>query len=916
MAGTLLRLGWTDPRTGVFGAHPQLGGPLDLNDGVTYTLLDETLEIAPPPRELALSGNVRTAGERGLRGLYRHNRHVSARLTIGPMANVSDLAAAIRALGAWVSAPPALPVTLLWQPPGAASPIYLDAVGMASDIPTAERDWLRLQSEPVTLLLITRPGLRGDRVRLQNLVMNPGFEAPSGPGVVVFNDSFASASAYTTLTVPAPTLAANQLTLQTGAVVGFGSPAWAAIQIWQVRVQYATGETLHLMLHYTDANNHLLCRFQSGSGGFQMAQRVAGAYTALAQADVTLTNGAWYWLRITQFPGVAGNPPLVAATLYGDSAGAVGAQIASVGPCATYDAVTALAGSAALRCVAGPAVIGGAYTGVNQVSLFGPGSWSSSDYLPTSAYSPNNYAWEQNAANTYPGGPVTSCGAARVDLAPAGLVNAAWYASPGLDPASVKLWGQPVATPGAGDALACALWVKASGVSASCALTLLVNEYDSGGSFLRQSGPASHSGATAGWIQLSASVTTGVNTAYAVVGLGVADTSAAGASANGTVWVDNVQVWDVTATGVAAGAMPYCELRFPQAPAQLLVSGLLGDLPAPCMAALGTYLTSWPLRSGLTWALARRATASAAARLVGTSVGLQSSNTGLLAPSISSTLDSASYGGYYLTTTLSNGFNPGAFSFAPAGALGVYHLFGRFWSAQTAANLPNVQVRDVTQQRTLAWFGASDLSDQTGQYNGPWTAPIAASSTWTLADAGQANVPALPAGALTGLTRGYLTPRAQWRDLSATSAASRANWQALLLVDGSLLLGAANNPANGPFGVTSSWLWLYLDGLPVNRGGPSDDPAATLSIETATLSNPARGAGGPGAQSSGSIGVNSGADPYLTLDPTVVCPPGTGGLGAGGAGVNQFTALMADGAGAVLPVACDLIYTPLYLYPC
>lgn len=101
MAGTLLRLGWTDPRTGLFGAHPQLGGPLDLNDGVTFTLLDDELEIAPPPRELALSGSARAAGERGLRALYRHNRRVSARLILGPMASYADLSGAIRALAAW-----------------------------------------------------------------------------------------------------------------------------------------------------------------------------------------------------------------------------------------------------------------------------------------------------------------------------------------------------------------------------------------------------------------------------------------------------------------------------------------------------------------------------------------------------------------------------------------------------------------------------------------------------------------------------------------------------------------------------------------------------------------------------------------------------------------------------------------------
>lgn len=104
------------------------------------------------------------------------------------MASASDLAAVIRALTAWVDAPPALPVTLLWQAPGSASPVYLDVVGAASGVPADERDWLRLQIEPVEVLFVTRPGMRGDRVTLQNLIMNAGFDAPSGPGVVTVSD--------------------------------------------------------------------------------------------------------------------------------------------------------------------------------------------------------------------------------------------------------------------------------------------------------------------------------------------------------------------------------------------------------------------------------------------------------------------------------------------------------------------------------------------------------------------------------------------------------------------------------------------------------------------------------------------------------------------------------------------------------
>jgi hypothetical protein len=900
MAGTLLRLGWTDPRTGFFGAHPQLGGPLDLNDGVTFTLLDGELDIAPPPRELALSGNVRAQGERGLRALYRHNRRASARLIIGPMASYSDLAAIIRTLSAWVGAPPMLPVTLLWQAPGAASPVYLDVTGMASDIPTAERDWLRLQSEPVELLFIARPGLRGDRVTLQNLVMNPGFEAPSGPGVTVFSDSFASVNAYTVASGTAPSVSAGVLTLPAASIITYGSLAWGAINTLRVRFQWQTALIARFFLHYTNGSNYLACDVTNSSSGLALSHAIGGAATTLASASATLTSGTWYWLTLTQYPGVASNPPLVQATLNADSSGAIGAQLATTGPAATADAQTALTGKAGFQAISASLALGGAFPGVMSVSLFGPGGWT---FQPiTSGAAPTGIAsgaWEQNTANTYPNGPAASVGAARVDLPPAGTVDACWRLYTGGAPAGA-LSALPVAAPG--DVLQTSVWARSSGLSSNALLRLYLTEYDASGTQLRQTLVQTLGGNQAAWVALGGAVTTGASAAYADLMLRVVDTISAGESAGATVWFDNAQVWDQTATGAAS--MPYCELRFPQAPAQLLVSGLAGDLPAPALVAVGTYLASWPVGSSLTWALARRATASAAAQLTGASAGYQPPNTGSLAPTISSALDSASYGGYYLTTTLSNGFNPRAFSFAPSDMLGAYHLFARAWSGQTTANLVNVQVREVTQQRSQPWFGASDTSDQTGQYNGPWVAPLAAASTWTLADAGQANVPALPAGALTSLAQGYLTPCAQWKDSSTPSAAFRANWQALLPVDGSLLLGVANNPANGPFGVTASWLWLYLDGLLANRGGPADGPAATLSVEVAPLANPARGGGGPGSQSTGSIGVNSGADPYLTLDPTIVCPAGSGSMGAGGPGVNQFTALMADGAGAVLSIAC------------
>jgi len=124
-----------------------------------------------------------------------------------------------------------------------------------------------------------------------------------------------------------------------------------------------------------------------------------------------------------------------------------------------------------------------------------------------------------------------------------------------------------------------------------------------------------------------------------------------------------------------------------------------------------------------------------------------------------------------------------------------------------------------------------------------------------------------------------------------------------LPVDGSLLLATLNNPANGPGALTNAWLWVYADGLAVNSGVASAGASWSYSVEAVPLADPAHSGGGPGTQTTGAINVNPGADPYLTLDPLA------------GDGACQIVAFCADSLGTVLPVACEITYEPLYLYP-
>ncbi len=437
MAGTRLRMGWTDPRTDVFGAHPLLGDVFDLNDGVTFTLLDDTFELGAPSREVALAGNVRTQGERAIRALYRHNRQAHAQIILGPMASYADPIANVRALVRWLDAPPAVPVAVQWQPPTATSPVYLDVVGAAHGIPADEREWLRFQLEPIEIVLLTRPGLRGDRVILQNLVSNPGFEAPSGPAVSVFSvfsvfsDSLANTNAYAVVSGAASSVAANVLTVPAGSTIQFGSPSWGAINNWQVRFQFATGLMALFMLHYTDANNSLAV--QVTGSAVSLVHTVAGVAHTLASASMTLTTGTWYWMKAVQYPSAPGMPPEIAASISNDATGAIGSLVAATTLVATYDAVTALTGKSAIQAGGASLTIGGAYANVHAMLLFGPGAWTFSGANSTTGQASG--AWEQSTASTYAGGGVTSFGAGRIDLPPAGTVSATWETYSGGSPA-------------------------------------------------------------------------------------------------------------------------------------------------------------------------------------------------------------------------------------------------------------------------------------------------------------------------------------------------------------------------------------------------------------------------------------------------------------------------------------------------
>ena len=101
--------------------------------------------------------------------------------------------------------------------------------------------------------------------------------------------------------------------------------------------------------------------------------------------------------------------------------------------------------------------------------------------------------------------------------------------------------------------------------------------------------------------------------------------------------------------------------------------------------------------------------------------------------------------------------------------------------------------------------------------------------------------------------------------------------------------------------------WLLADAgpgtLPPFPGGALADPSRLYLTPRAQWED-ASGSRGPGTQATGGVNVNSGADPYLTLDP-------------GQAGFNQVVAIIADASSSasVLPCFAGVSHSPLYLEP-
>ncbi|HLZ20731.1 MAG TPA: hypothetical protein VKQ30_01225, partial [Ktedonobacterales bacterium] len=161
----------------------------DCNDFTSTWVAWDSLKLPLADLIDVRGNNIRTPGEKISRIQYK-NRHVTLALMIygGTAQAVLNkehaLIAAIRN--------ESLPYVLRVAAPGATNYSYFDVVKCTWEIPYDPQQYRAGFKTQITIDFECQPGIRGDRLTLQNFVANPGFEAPCGgasaPAPIVFSD--------------------------------------------------------------------------------------------------------------------------------------------------------------------------------------------------------------------------------------------------------------------------------------------------------------------------------------------------------------------------------------------------------------------------------------------------------------------------------------------------------------------------------------------------------------------------------------------------------------------------------------------------------------------------------------------------------------------------------------------------------
>ncbi len=179
-------------------------------------------------------------------------------------------------------------------------------------------------------------------------------------------DGDATMRAWALLVGSAPTLTAHVAAFPSGCQMAVGHLDWWDL-IATVRVQWATGAQPFLYARAPIAGPNWVRAYIDGAN-LVLQKDVAGAPSTVATTAAAAVNGTWYWLRVA----IVG--ALYTVTLYADTAGAMGASIATISGVIADAALQG--GRVGLEAGGTPTTnFGGAFAGVCTISGPSPLGW-------------------------------------------------------------------------------------------------------------------------------------------------------------------------------------------------------------------------------------------------------------------------------------------------------------------------------------------------------------------------------------------------------------------------------------------------------------------------------------------------------------------------------------------------------------
>lgn len=219
---------------------------------------------------------------------------------------------------------------------------------------------------------------------------------------------------YWVQTAGAWSFASNLLTSPAAAndLIYGGHADWTDIS-FAVRFKWSTGTAPQIIIHNDTTVNNFICGVLS-SGAFSIQKKVAGTLTTASSVTAAPSNGTFFWISV-----VASGTSYTAG-LFNDSSGAIGVQVATLGPVTISDAGIQ-SGYCGIGTSPGTTAVtthGGAFPFVCYVNGTPPDGWA-----PTVTTGEPAFAW---SAVT----PFAGSKSASIQILGSASGNGAWQRNP------------------------------------------------------------------------------------------------------------------------------------------------------------------------------------------------------------------------------------------------------------------------------------------------------------------------------------------------------------------------------------------------------------------------------------------------------------------------------------------------------